>query len=85
MAGVAGALLCAEPGLGAGLELALEVGRISPSAELVRSELDELTLKMLFGLFDVDDKIVGGTSAELTTTVDSAADLDVFFMDCSVD
>lgn len=52
-AGVAGAL-CADPGLGEGLELALD-GRTPPSAEFVRSDC-ELPLKILFGLCD------GGTS-----------------------
>lgn len=54
LAGVAGAL-CTEPGLGEGLELALEHCRTPPSAEFVRSDC-ELPLKILFGLCD------GGTS-----------------------
>lgn len=54
LAGVAGAL-CADPGLGAGLEFALEHGRIPPSPEFVRRDC-ELPLKILLGLCD------GGTS-----------------------
>lgn len=71
MAGVGGAELWAEPGLGAGLELALDGGRTRPSAEFVRSEFVELTLSRLLGLFEVG----GGGTSELDNA--SAAGLGV--------
>lgn len=59
MAGVGGAELCAEPGLGAGLEFVLDGGRTKPSAELVRREFVEQMLNKLLGLFEA---VGGGTS-----------------------
>lgn len=54
MAGVGGAEL-AEPGLGAGLEFALDGGRINPSAEPVRKFVvdEEMTVNRPFGLAGV--------------------------------